>query len=55
VGNPWKALKAAIKNPEFIKVAVKHGAGKLITGTGVALASEHTLHKAKVGQLYEWW
>jgi len=48
------ALKAAIKNPEFIKVAAQHGIGKAITGTGVALATEHTFHKAKVGQLYEY-
>jgi hypothetical protein len=53
-GNPWGALKAAIKNPEFIKVAVKNGAGKAITGTGVALATEHTFHKAKIGQIFEY-
>ena len=53
-GNPWGALKAAIKNPEFIKVAVKNGAGKAIVGTGAALATEHTMHKAKVGQIYEY-
>jgi hypothetical protein len=53
-GNPWGALKAAIKNPEFIKVAAQNGVGKLITGTGVALATEHTFHKAKVGQIYEY-
>ena len=53
-GNPWGALKAAIKNPEFIKIAAKNGAGKAIVGTGAALVTEHTLHKGKVGQLYEY-
>jgi len=53
-GNPWGAFKAAIKNPEFIKVAVQNGAGKAITGTGVAFATEHIFHKAKVGQIYEY-
>ena len=53
-GNLWGALKAAIKNPEFIKVAVKNGVGKAIAGTGVALATEDTMHKAKVGQIYEY-
>lgn len=53
-GNPWSALKAAIKNPEFIKVAAQNGAGKAIAGTGVALATEHTFHKAKIGQMYEY-
>lgn len=53
-GNSWGALKAAIKNPEFIKVAAQNGAGKAITGTGVALATEHTFHKAKIGQIYEY-
>jgi hypothetical protein len=53
-GNPWGALKVAIKNPEFIKVAVQNGAGKAIVGTGAALATEHTMHKAKVGQIYEY-
>jgi len=53
-GNPWGVLKAAIKHPEFIKVISKNGAGKLIAGTGVALTTEHTLHNAKIGQLYEY-
>ena len=53
-GNSWGALKAAIKNSEFIKIATQNGAGKAITGTGVALATEHTLHKAKIGQIYEY-
>jgi len=53
-GNPWSALKAAIKNPEFIKVAVQNGVGKAIVGTGAALATEHTFHKAKIGQIYEY-
>jgi hypothetical protein len=53
-GNSWGALKAAIKNPEFIKVLAKNGAGKAIAGTGIAIATEHTLHSAKVGQIYEY-
>ena len=53
-GNPWGALKAAIKNPEFIKVAAKNGIGKAIVGTGAVLVTEHTLHKAKIGQVYEY-
>lgn len=53
-GNPWGALKAAIKNPEFIKVAAQNGVGKAITGTGAAIVTEHTFHKAKVGQIYEY-
>jgi ABC-type uncharacterized transport system ATPase component len=53
-GNPWEALKAAIKNPEFIKVVAQNGAGKAIVGTGATLATEHTIHKAKVGQIYEY-
>lgn len=53
-GNPWGALKTAIKNPEFIKVAAQNGVGKAITGTGVALVTEHAFHKAKVGQIYEY-
>jgi len=53
-GNSMSLLKAAIKNPEFIKVAVQNGIGKAVVGTGGALVTEHTLHKAKVGQLYEY-
>ncbi len=53
-GNLWGALKAAIKNPEFIKVAAQNGVGKAITGTGAALVTEHIFHKAKVGQIYEY-
>lgn len=53
-GNPWGALKVAIKNPDFIKVAVQNGAGKAIVGTGAVLATEHTMHKAKIGQIYEY-
>jgi hypothetical protein len=53
-GNPWAALKVAIKNPEFIKVAVENGVGKAAAGAGAAIVTEHTLHKAKVGQIYEY-
>ena len=53
-GNPWSALKAAIKNPEFIKVAAQNGGVKAVTTTGIALATEHTLHKMKPGQIYEY-
>jgi len=53
-GNHWGALKAAIKNPEFIKVAAQNGAGKAITGTVIALATEHTFHYAKIDQIYEY-
>jgi len=53
-GNPWGALKAAIKNPEFVKVIAKNGIGKAVVGTGVAIATEHTFHKAKIGQIYEY-
>uniref|UniRef100_UPI003001D417 hypothetical protein n=1 Tax=Cocconeiopsis kantsiensis TaxID=3082010 RepID=UPI003001D417 len=53
-GNPWGVLKAAINNPEFIKVAAKNGAGKLVTCTGAAVVSEHVFHKAKLGQIYEY-
>jgi len=53
-GNPWSALKAAIKNPEFIKVAFENGVGKGIVGTGGVLLGEHALHKAKLGQIYEY-
>jgi hypothetical protein len=42
----------AIKNPEFIKVAARNGVGEAIAGTGIALVTEHTFHKAKLGQLY---
>ena len=52
--NSWGALKAAIKNPKFIEVAVQNGANKAITSTGVALATERIFHKAKVGQIYEY-
>jgi hypothetical protein len=52
-GNSWGALKTAIKNPEFISVVAKNGAGKAITGTGVALGAEHVIHKAKIGQIVE--
>ena len=54
-GNPFGAIKAAIKNPEFIKVAAQNGVGKAVVGTGAALATEHMMHKAKVGQLYEYY
>ena len=53
-GNPWKAIKTTVKNFEFIKVAVRNKAGKAITGAGVAFVFEHTFHKAKVCQLYEY-
>jgi hypothetical protein len=53
-GNPFSALKAAIKNPEFIKVVVKNGGSKIIVGAGVGLAAEHTAHKLKLGQIYEY-
>jgi hypothetical protein len=53
-GNPWQAIKTAIKNPEFLKVIFQNGAGKAIAGTGTVVVAEHTLHKAKVGQIYEY-
>jgi hypothetical protein len=53
-GNPWSALKTAIQNPEFIKIAAKNGVGKGIKATGLGLAGEHLIHKSKVGQVYEY-
>ena len=53
-GNPWGTLKAFIQHPEFIKVAAKNGVGKALTGTGAVLLTEHTFHKAKVGQIYDY-
>ena len=53
-GNLWRAFKAAIKNPEFIKVAAQNGAGKAITSTWAVIATEHTFHKAKISQIYEY-
>jgi len=53
-GNPWGALKAAIKNPEFINVATKNGVGKAIVGAGAALVTGHAIHTAKVDQIYEY-
>ena len=50
----WGAFKAAIKNPEFIKVAAQNEAGKAVTGRRVSLATEHTFHKAMIGQIYEY-
>jgi hypothetical protein len=53
-GNPLGTIKAAIKNPEFFKIAFKNGVGKAVVGTGCALVAEHILHKAKIGQIYEY-
>lgn len=44
-GNPLIALKGALPEPEFLKIIFKNGAG---------LAVEHTLHKVKIGQIYEY-
>jgi hypothetical protein len=44
-GNPFQALKASIKNPEFAKVVFKNGGGKVIVGAGVGLAVDHGAHK----------
>lgn len=53
-GSPWKVLKTAVKHPEWIKVLAKNGASKVISCTGIAIVAEHTRHKAKIGQLYEY-
>jgi hypothetical protein len=53
-GNPLIALKGALPEPEFLKIIFKNGAGKAIVGTGAGLAVEHTLHKVKIGQIYEY-
>ena len=53
-GNPWGALKAAIKSPKFIKIAVQNRAGKVISSTEVTFATGHTYHNAKIGQIYEY-
>ena len=53
-GNPWSALKTLIKNPDFIKVAAKNGGGKFLAGTGAAVVAEHTIHNAKLGQIFEY-
>ena len=37
-----------------MKIIFKNGAAKGIAATGVGLATEHTLHKAKIGQIYEY-
>ena len=47
-------IKAAIKNPEFFKIASKNSVDKTLVAAVVGLATEHTLHKAKVGQIYEY-
>lgn len=53
-GNPFGTLKSMIQNPEFVKIIAKNGASKVIAATGLGLATEHTIHKAKIGQIYEY-
>lgn len=52
--NSWGAIKTAIKHHDFINVIAKNGAAKFIAGTAVVITAEHSLHKAKIGQLYEY-
>lgn len=60
-GNPLEIIKASlgfmktgIQNPEIVKTVSKNGAGKLISGSVAALGVEHTIHKIKLGQIYEY-
>jgi ribosomal protein L16 len=53
-GNPFSALKAAIKHPEIVKVIFKNGGSKAVAGVGAIAVFEHTMHKAKVGQIWEY-
>ena len=53
-GNPFGAIGKAIGNPEWLKVACQNGFGKAVTGTGLALGAEHTLHHARIDQVYKY-
>ena len=53
-GNTYEALKLAIKNPKFLKAIAQNGGGKLVVATGMGLVGEHTAHKLKLGQIYEY-
>ena len=50
------AIKSAIVagRPEYLKILFKNGAMKIVAAGGVALVAEHAIHKAKVGQIYEY-
>jgi hypothetical protein len=53
-GNPFGVLKAAIKNPEFVKGVMKSGGGKVILGTVGAFGVEHSIHHAGLGQMFKY-
>ena len=37
-----------------MNVVAKNGVGKAVTAAGLALATEYTFYKAKIGQVYEY-